>query len=152
MMTDYQLIGPLLDLLARRLRAQGESEIAPLGLRSRHVVALTMLRDFGPLDQSQLRELLGIDPTSVVLLLNELEKDQLAERRRSPQDRRKHTVELTSEGSRKLANVETRMAIIEQELFSALDASELSRLYAMLQRAAAGSSGAREAPPASTYG
>ena len=39
--------GALLDHLARRMRLRAESVLAPLGLRPRHLVALTVLRDRG---------------------------------------------------------------------------------------------------------
>ena len=83
---------PLLVHLARRVQTEAEVELAAFGLRARHVIALTLLRDLGELNQSDLPATLGMDPTNVVALLNELEADDLVERRRSPQDRRRHTV------------------------------------------------------------
>src|ERR1700716_3058785 len=90
--------GALLDHLARRMRLRAESELAPLGLRPRHLVALTVLRDRGGSTQQALSSTLMMDGTNVVGLLNELEAEQLIERRRSPQDRRRHVVELTANG------------------------------------------------------
>ena len=43
--------GALLDHLARRMRLRTEAVLAPLGLRPRHLVALTVLRHLG-LDSS----------------------------------------------------------------------------------------------------
>ena len=96
-----QLLGPLLDLLARRLRGAAEAELTAFRLRTRHVVGLTLLRDFGEYSQAGLAEALGLDPTNVVALLNELESTGLVERRRSPEDRRRHTVVLTSAGAQR---------------------------------------------------
>jgi DNA-binding MarR family transcriptional regulator len=69
-------------------------------------VALTLLRDLGEQNQSDLPATLGMDPTNVVALLNELEADDLVQRRRSPQDRRRHTVSLTTAGRARLKEVE----------------------------------------------
>lgn len=143
-----QLIGPLLDYLARRMRAEAELELRRFDLRPRHVVALTLLRDFGERSQSDLADALGIDPTNLVALLNDLESRGLVERQRSTADRRRHTVVLTNAGVRRLASVEHVLAAIEQRLFSTLDAHEQRTLYTLLQRAAASAAGGPETPAA----
>jgi hypothetical protein len=38
---------PLIEYLARRLRSEMECEVETFGLRSLHVIALTLLREFG---------------------------------------------------------------------------------------------------------
>ena len=88
----------MLDLLTRRVRNAAEVELEAFELRPRHVVGLTLLRDYGEHSQADLTESLGIDPTNVVALLNELEAAGLVERRRSPQDRRRHTVVVDPRG------------------------------------------------------
>jgi MarR family transcriptional regulator, transcriptional regulator for hemolysin len=144
-----QLLGPLLDLLARRLRAEAVAELTTFGLRPRHVIAMTLLRDLGEQSQSDLADRLGIDPTNLVALLNDLEGDALIERRRSPQDRRRHTVVLTNAGARKLADVEHVVAGSEKRLFSALDTEEMATLHTLLHRAAAATADGEEAPAVS---
>src|ERR1700730_4122342 len=98
--------GALLDHLARRIRLRSEAVLAPLGLRPRHLVALTVLRDGGGSTQQALAATLEMDGTNIVGLLNELEAVNLIERRRSPEDRRRHMVELTDAGATQLSNVE----------------------------------------------
>jgi MarR family transcriptional regulator, lower aerobic nicotinate degradation pathway regulator len=130
--------GALLDHLARRMRLRAEAVLAPLGLRPRHLVALTVLRDRGGSSQQALAATLEMDGTNIVGLLNELEADQLIERRRSPQDRRRHVVELTDAGAQQLAKVECALAAVENEVLGALDESQRETLYALLQQAATG--------------
>ena len=130
-------MGPLLDLLARRLRGAAEVELAAFSLRTRHVIGLTLLRDFGEHSQAGLAAALGIDPTNVVALLNELESAGLIERRRSPEDRRRHTVVLTAAGEKRHAEIECALAGLEHRLFAALDSDEQATLYGLLQRATA---------------
>src|SRR5882757_10849671 len=102
--------GALLDHLARRMRLRAESVLAPLGLRPRHLVALTVLRSRDGITQQALSGTLEMDGTNIVGLLNELEAEDLIERRRSPEDRRRHLVELTDTGATQLAKVELALA------------------------------------------
>lgn len=142
-----QLLGPLLDLLARRLRGAAETELTAFGLRPRHVIGLTLLRGSGEQSQADLAEALGIDPTNVVALLNELESAGLVERRRSPADRRRHTVVLTPRGVQRLTEIESALAGLEHRMFAALDGDEQATLHRLLQRATAVTAGGPETPP-----
>jgi MarR family transcriptional regulator, lower aerobic nicotinate degradation pathway regulator len=126
----------LLDHLARRVRLRAESALAPLGLRPRHLVALTVLRDGGGSTQQALSTTLQIDSTNLVGLLNELEADKLIERRRSSEDRRRHIVELTTAGANRLAEAEfTLLAAVEDEVLGRLDHEQREPLYRLLQQA-----------------
>jgi DNA-binding MarR family transcriptional regulator len=132
--------GALLDHLARRMRLRAESVLAPLGLRPRHLVALTVLRELGGSSQQALAATLEMDGTNIVGLLNELEAEELIERRRSPEDRRRHVVELTDAGVQILAKAEFALAAVEDHVLSALDAEQRETLYSLLQLASAGTS------------
>src|SRR3954469_8044486 len=130
--------GALLDHLARRMRLRAESVLAPLGLRPRHLVALTVLRARDGITQQALSSTLEMDGTNIVGLLNELEAEDLIERRRSPEDRRRHVVELTGTGVRLLAKAELALAEAEDEVLAALDATQRETLYGLLQQAMRG--------------
>jgi MarR family transcriptional regulator, lower aerobic nicotinate degradation pathway regulator len=131
--------GALLDHLARRMRLRSEAVLAPLGLRPRHMVALTVLRDSGGSTQQALAATLEMDGTNIVGLLNDLEAKNLIERRRSPEDRRRHTVELTEAGATQLSNVEFALLSAEDEVLGALSETQRETLYNLLQQAARGS-------------
>ena len=75
-------------------------------------------------------------------LLNELEEQGLIERRRSAEDRRRHTVALTAKGRRQLARAEFALLAIESEVLSGLDEAERRQLHDLLQRAVGGCTGA----------
>jgi DNA-binding MarR family transcriptional regulator len=130
--------GALLDHLARRMRVRSEAVLAPLGLRPRHLVALTVLRNRGDCTQQSLAATLEMDGTNVVGLLNELEAENLIERRRSPEDRRRHLVELTEAGTKQLAKAECALAAIEDEVLGALDERQRETLHNLLLQAARG--------------
>lgn len=129
------LSAPLLVHLARRMQTEAEVELTELGLRARHVIALTLLRNLGEQNQSDLAATLGMDPTNVVALLNDLEADDLVQRCRSPQDRRRHTVLLTPAGRARLVELEHLLTGVEQRVLEPLTPQEQQTLYALLSRA-----------------
>ncbi|MFI7608656.1 MarR family winged helix-turn-helix transcriptional regulator [Micromonospora sp. NPDC049366] len=128
--------GALLDHLARRMRLRAESVLAPLGLRPRHIVALTVLRTSGDISQQALAGTLQIDGTNVVGLLNDLEAEGLVERKRSAEDRRRHVVSMTETGTKRLREAECALATVEDEVLGALSPAERETLYELLCRAA----------------
>src|ERR1700733_7053705 len=130
--------GALLDHLARRMRLRSEAVLAPMGLRPRHLVALTVLREHGGSTQQALAATLEMDGTNIVGLLNELEAGNLIERRRSPQDRRRHQVGPPAPGSEQPTKAECALSAAENEVLSALDENQRETLYSLLQQAAAG--------------
>jgi DNA-binding MarR family transcriptional regulator len=130
-----RLSGALLDLLSRQVRVHAEGVLDALGLRPRHLITLSVLRDHGSAGQQLLAEVLSIDRTNLVGLLNELEQADWIVRRRSAQDRRRHVVELTDPGREKLAHAEMLLAAIENEIFSGLDDDERETLHGLLFKA-----------------
>jgi DNA-binding MarR family transcriptional regulator len=104
-------------------------------LRPRHLVALTVLRDHGSPTQQALAAVLQTDRTNLIGLLNQLEADGLILRRRSSEDRRRHIVELTSDGAQRLNEAESALAEAEDEVLGALDAEQRETLYGLLQQA-----------------
>jgi DNA-binding MarR family transcriptional regulator len=136
-----QLSAPLLDHLARRMRTAMESKLETFGLRARHLLALTVLRELGESSQANLSEALRLDRTNLVGLLNELEGAGLVERRRSPEDRRRHAVTLTAAGKRRLERLDKVLAGVEEEVLSGLDFEQRVTFHALLQRAAANAPG-----------
>jgi DNA-binding MarR family transcriptional regulator len=126
---------PLLDHLARLARRAAQAS-ATGGLRPRHLRALGILSDHGPMGQQDLGEVLSLDPSNVVGLLNELEERGLVTRRRDPTDRRRHIVELSSKGEKALAVAYVRLGRVEDSVLAALSAEERATLYQLLVRAA----------------
>ena len=126
---------PLIENLARAGRRAAEAVMAPGGLRPRHVVALRLLSEHGPVSQQALGELLCLDPSNVVGLLNELEDRGLTVRRRDPADRRRHIVELSEDGGVELEAAYALLDRIEDQVLQALSAEERATLHQLLQRA-----------------
>ena len=132
---EAQRLLPLLDYLARVGRRAAEASMAPGGLRPRHLIALKVLDEQGAVTQQALAETLSLDPSNVVGLLNDLEERRLITRRRDPEDRRRHIVEVSSLGEEELELANARLSCVENELLSALNDEERSTLYDLLVRA-----------------
>ena len=127
----------LITRMARAMRRQFEQAVAPLGLRSRHLVALTHLSDHGPTAQQTLIEALGLDASNLVALLNELEDADLIVRSRDRADRRRGIIELSAEGERVLATVDRAFEAVDDEMLAALSSDERAVLNELLARASA---------------
>ncbi len=134
---SYQSLA-LLDHLSRVARREADGAPDPDGLRPRHLVALTLLRDHGAATQQALAEALRLDPSNLVGLLNDLEARGLVTRRRDPDDRRRHIVELAPAGLTTLHGAEQRLAAVENKVLGALTVDERCTLHALLIRAAGG--------------
>jgi DNA-binding MarR family transcriptional regulator len=106
-----------------------------LGMRLRQYMALSKVRDHPGISQQELAEVMLFDPNAVVLLLNELEDLGYSVRRRDPEDRRRHIVELTETGRQALRRAEKGRASIEDELLRGLTAEEKATLRSLLTRA-----------------
>jgi DNA-binding MarR family transcriptional regulator len=127
----------LITRLARAMRRRFEQAVAPLGLRARHLVALTHLKDHGPSPQQTLIEVLGLDASNLVALLNELEDADLIVRSRDRSDRRRGIIELSAEGERMLAAVDRALEAVDDEVLVALSFEERATLNDLLARAGA---------------
>ena len=128
-----QQILPLIEHLARVGRRAADTSLSGC-LRPRHLIALRLLHERGPMPQHGLGAALSLDPSNVVGLLNELEERGLVERRRDPADRRRHIVSLSANGADELALTYSRLGLVEDELFSALSAEERATLHELLLR------------------
>lgn len=85
--------------------------------------------------QQQLSADMGIDPSAMVTLINELEDKGLAERRRRPGDRRAWEVTITPKGRRRLQRARRLAAQVQDEVLSGLTADERAHLLTLLHRA-----------------
>lgn len=106
--------------------------LASHGLRPRDLSALIELRDHGSLSQQDLSCRLHIDPTNLVEVLNELEEKGYALRRRDPEDRRRHRVEVSKKGLAVIEEVSAVMDETEDELLGDLGASDREQLERLL--------------------
>jgi DNA-binding MarR family transcriptional regulator len=85
---------------------------------------LHLLKEAGPMSQQHLGRKLRIDRTTMVKLVDGLEKAKLARRKNHPGDRRAYLVEITPAGSKALAAVGKIADRMESELLVQFTESE----------------------------
>jgi DNA-binding MarR family transcriptional regulator len=85
--------------------------------------------------QQELSAGMGIDPSTMVSLIDELENQGLATRRRHPKDRRAWEIAITSRGRETLEHARSLALQVEDDVLSGLTATERRRLIALLKRA-----------------
>lgn len=119
--------------LSKALNKRSSEEV--LGMRLKWYGALGYIRDHERISQQDLEMAMYMDANQVVLLLNELEAARYLVRRRDPEDRRRHIVELTASGARSLERADTAREGLEEELLAALSVEERKTLRRLVQKA-----------------
>jgi len=110
--------------------------LKPLGLEQRHAGMLVRLAENDGRSQQAIAELMGVNPTRMVFLTDELEELGLVERRRNPADRRSHALYLTGAGTAMLARVREVTRAHEAAVTAGLSGAEREQLAALLQHLA----------------
>ena len=120
------------------LVAMGFAEqLAPLGLTPAHAGLLRAVAGEPGRSQQAVAAELGVLPSRLVALVDELEQEGLLERRRSPGDRRHHALHLTPQGDARLAEIGRAAQRNADACLAALDAKEQAALGQLLDRLAA---------------
>ena len=88
---------------------------------------------------------MGIDPSTMVSLIDQLESAGLAKRRPRPTDRRAREVVITPKGRRVLAQARRLAMQVEDDVLQGLTQAERHRMLTLLRRALS------SAPPQSPW-
>jgi DNA-binding MarR family transcriptional regulator len=127
-------LGFLLALHGQVMNVRMRQALGVTGLSPRHASALVRLARAGATSQQALLEILAVDPSALVAILNDLEGDGLVQRQRDPSDRRRHIVEITEAGRRAVCAVDRAVAEVERDAFGELDDDEVKQLQSLLSR------------------
>jgi len=126
-------LGPLLGRAHDAHREQTRRALAPLGLSPKGFGALAVLDAEGPQSQIRLAARQGIDRTTMVAVIDELERLAAVERRRDPGDRRAFGLHVTGRGRRLLARGRTAVIDSERAFLAPLGVAEQEQLKAALR-------------------
>ena len=110
--------------------------LAPLGLSPPHAGIFRVLSANPGLSQQALGAILGILPSRLVILVDELEKRGFVERRDTPDDRRSYALHLTGNGNGMLDNIGRVAREHDAALCAALNEKEREQLASLLGRIA----------------
>jgi DNA-binding MarR family transcriptional regulator len=130
----YERCGFLLGRIGKLASRRFAKALENTGMKPPQAGVLLTLRDRGAMTQQALGDLLHVDPSNLVGILNELEDNGLAVRRRDPDDRRRHIVEISPVGLEQVAGIEEVVAEVEDGLLAGLDEGERAQLQRLLGR------------------
>jgi DNA-binding MarR family transcriptional regulator len=129
-----EVTGFLVNELARVLREKTSAAVGELGLRPRQLGLLLLLQSAGPMPQQELGEMLGMDRTTVMQFVLELEAAGIVARRDHPEDGRAYQVYLTAHGRRLASTASKRVQRVDREVLKILSASERKTFKSLLGR------------------
>jgi DNA-binding MarR family transcriptional regulator len=126
----------LLTQLGTHAAARFAERVAAQGLTPPQCGVLGLLRGRPGLSQQELAEVLGMLPSRVVALVDELEDAGYVQRVRDDADRRRNALQLTAAGQKTLQTIGRVARAHEQEIVAALSPAEHATLVELLGRIA----------------
>jgi DNA-binding MarR family transcriptional regulator len=126
----------LLGRLGVELKKRAIDEVEQAGFSLYDYSVMALLAEGACETQGTIADLLRVDRSQLVGMLDGLERNGFVERRRDPNDRRRHTVILTEDGKRQLTRLRALVRRIEDEFLEPLDAADREALHRLLVRLA----------------
>ncbi len=137
--------GYLLRLAHVRVGDLVASEL-PTGIPQRYHQVLQSLSDLGPRSQHELCELLHVNRTTMVELIDAMEHADLVTRRRNPSDRRSYALQPTPTGQQMLQRLTEAVDRADAQLTATLSERERQRLQTLLEAIASADEQLHELP------
>ncbi len=128
--------GFLISRMGHVASKQFAEQLEQLDLTPRLWGALNVLDAEGAITQQALGACTGIDPSSMVAAIDELESRGMVERRRHPSDRRAHALHLTDSGREILTQGRQQARLAQEQLLAPLSSEERKQLHELLLRLA----------------
>jgi len=132
---EFDRFGDALASVLKSWRSELDARLRPFGLsQARWQVLLKLLRASQPLAQCDLALRIGIEPASLVRLLDVLQEEGLVVREADLEDRRSKLVSLTDNGRKLSAALSIAAEALRAELLGSVEPEELVRCTAVLER------------------
>jgi DNA-binding MarR family transcriptional regulator len=123
----------LLKHAAAQLNAAADAALEPLGIDGKELGSLRVLVGREPTSQLEVAQTLGVDRTTMVALLDGLERKGVVTRRQDPADRRRNLVELTDAGLALYERADAAYAAAENEFLAPATTAEATALRRALR-------------------
>lgn len=130
-----EFAGQLFFRLWRASHTRTAEALDSIGLTPARFALLNVLGARAGAIQQQLSSDMGIDPSAMVKLIDEVEDAGLAERRRRAGDRRAWEVVITPKGRRALQRARRLVTRVEDEVLGGLSAGDRRQLLTLMRRA-----------------
>lgn len=128
-------LGPVVRLLRNHLTSRIMDAFEPYGLRTGSFSTMALIAANPGCAQSDIARETGVDKSVVVALVDALEQKGLAERARSPQDRRRNALTLTEKGHTLLHEMHQVALAVEKPVRDVLTAEEMATLIQLNRKA-----------------
>jgi DNA-binding MarR family transcriptional regulator len=130
-----EFAGQLFFRLWRASHTRTAEALESLGLTPALFGVLNVLAAHKGAKQQEIGSAMGIDPSTMVSLIDQLESAGLAKRRPHPTDRRAREVAITPKGRRTLERARRMANEVEDEVLRGLTAAERRELLRLLRHA-----------------
>jgi DNA-binding MarR family transcriptional regulator len=130
-----EFAGQLFFRLWRASHTQTATALQSIGLTPALFAVLNYLSTHDGAIQQQIGSAMGIDPSTMVSLVDQLESAGLAKRRPQPQDRRAREVLITPKGRLTLKRGRELATEVEDDVLQGLSPAERRRLVTLLRKA-----------------
>ena len=130
-----EFAGQLLFRLWRVSHTRTAEALESLGLTTALFALLNVLGPREGANQQELGSAMGVDPSTMVSLIDQLENAGLANRRPRPTDRRAREVVITPKGRRVLGQARQLAMQVEDDVLRGLSPAQRQRMLALLRRA-----------------
>ena len=131
-------VGFMLGKARQELASRLDPLAAPLGLTIRHFGITLLIIKRGALRQTELADMLRLDRTTTMKMVDELERAGFVSREVDPKDRRANAVTATPVGKRWLEKLRPQAEKIERDFLAPLKPAEQDQLRELLTRLVTG--------------
>ncbi len=128
------------DVVVLLARASGNAlrtanaALEPFGFRARHYATVKIAAEGGGVPQRQIGAVLGLDPSAVVALVDDLESLGLVQRQPDPDDRRTRLVSPTEAGLAMLERAAPVVGRVQAHAMAGLSAAERDTFVKLLSQ------------------